>query len=56
VATKPKKATPARLVLKVPRQLHHELKVYAAVHQQTMAEVIQWAFEALKKAEKQKPA
>jgi hypothetical protein len=45
----PKPTAMARLVLSVPEDFHHELKVYAVVHKLTMAEVIQRAFELLKK-------
>jgi hypothetical protein len=50
----PKKtqAENVRLVLKVPPRFHHELKIYAAVYQLTMSEVVQRGFELLKKAEK----
>jgi len=51
---KPTKAKQVRLVLRVPEEFHIDVKVYAAQHQLTMAEVIQRAFEALKRADKAK--
>ena len=51
---KPTEVDTVRLVMNVPEGFHHELKVYAAVHKLTMKEVLLRAFEALKKADKQK--
>jgi hypothetical protein len=51
---KTSKTSLVRLALRVPEEFHIEVKVYAAQHQLTMAETIQRAFEALKKADKAK--
>ncbi len=44
--------TTVRIVLRVPREFHYELKVYAAVHRLTMTEALQQGFEGLKKTRK----